>query len=403
MAAETKYVADAGVSPEMKRIRLIFCITTMFFWASEYCHVPYFTPYLRTLSMSATLIGFLTGTYGFTQLIVRIPLGIFADMSGRYKTLVRSGCFFTTISSLLLYVTTNVPLMFLARVLAGVAASNWVAFTVMYTGYFKPEESGKAIAQLNGYNNGGKLLAFFLGTLAASLWDYKVPLLMSVLTGAAGMIVSIFIKDNQGPGRTPVKFKELLLVFKDTTVLVPALLAIVFQMMGQGTAFSFTSDVARSMSATKVEIGVISCLFTATQIITSMFLMSSFAQKKPSEQLVFAGFGLYTVYCLMVGFAPGVWMLYPAQIVGGFANAVLTSILMSSAIKYVSPQKKSTAMGFYQAIYGIGMTAGPVLMGFFVDHTGYGGGFGIFAAIAAATAVCGLIFLGKINRAHRKA
>lgn len=63
-----------------KKVRWIFGLATMFFWASEYCHVPFFTPYLRTLGLSATLIGFLVGCYGFTQLCIRIPLGIFADM-----------------------------------------------------------------------------------------------------------------------------------------------------------------------------------------------------------------------------------------------------------------------------------------------------------------------------------
>ena len=29
----------------------------------------------------------------------------------------------------------------------------------------------------------------------------------------------------------------------------------------------------------------------------------------------------------------------------------------------VPKEKKSTAMGFYQAVYGIGITLGPVLMG----------------------------------------
>ena len=41
----------------MKRSRLLLSITIIFFWASEYCHAPYFTPYLQTLGFTATAIG----------------------------------------------------------------------------------------------------------------------------------------------------------------------------------------------------------------------------------------------------------------------------------------------------------------------------------------------------------
>lgn len=369
----------------------------MFFWASEYCHVPFFTPYLRTLGLSATLIGFLVGCYGFTQLCVRIPLGIFADMSGRYRFLVRAGCFFTTISSLGLYMTQDVFWMFVCRILAGVAASTWVAFTVMFTGYFPEEESGKAIAQINGFNNTGKLLAFFLGSASATAFGYQAPLLMSCITGFAAMFFSFFIKENDSR-RTPQKPRELLEVFKDVSVLVPAVLAIVLQMLMQGTAFSFTSDVARSIGANAVEIGVSSCLFTATQIGAVFFLNSSWAGKQERKNMVAAGFLLYTLYCLMVGFAPNMILMYAAQIIGGFANAVLTSVLMASCIAYVAPEKKSTAMGLYQAIYGIGMTIGPVIMGSFVDWSGYGGAFSLFALCALAAAIGALIFMPMVKR-----
>lgn len=358
--------------------------------------MPFFTPYLRTLGLSATLIGFLVGCYGFTQLCVRIPLGIFADMSGRYRFLVRAGCFFTTISSLGLYMTQDVFWMFVCRVLAGVAASTWVAFTVMFTGIFQKKKAERP-AQINGFNNTGKLLAFFLGSASATAFGYQAPLLMSCITGFAAMFFSFFIKDNDSR-RTPQKPRELLKVFKDVSVLVPAILAIVLQMLMQGTAFSFTSDVARSMGANAVEIGVSSCLFTATQIGAVFFLNSSWAGKQDRKNMVAAGFLLYTLYCLMVGFAPNMLLMYVAQIIGGFANAVLTSVLMASCIAYVAPEKKSTAMGLYQAIYGIGMTIGPVIMGSFVDWSGYGGAFSLFALCALAAAVGALIFMPMVKR-----
>lgn len=46
----------------MKKSRQLLSIVIVFFWASEYCHVPYFTPYLTLLGFSMTAIGFMVGS-----------------------------------------------------------------------------------------------------------------------------------------------------------------------------------------------------------------------------------------------------------------------------------------------------------------------------------------------------
>lgn len=376
-------------------------LTTAFFWASEYCHVPFFTPYLRTLGLTATIIGFLVGCYGFTQLCVRVPLGIFADLTSQYKWIVVAGCFFTTVSSIGLYLTQNVPLMFFFRILAGVAASTWVGFTILYTGYFPPEDGQKAIAQINAFNNSGKLLAFFLGSAAAMLWGYRAPLLMSCLTGVAAVACSFFIGEVKVK-RQAQSIPELLRVFGEISVLVPALLAIFQQMMIQATAFSFTSEVARTMGASPVEIGISSCLFTAAQIFTAGFVSSAFARRLGSRPLLTAAFTLLALYCAMVGFAQNMWTLYLAQIVAGFAAATIYSVLTADCIKYVDTGRRSTAMGFYQAIYGAGMTAGPVLMGRLIDLSGMRPAFYAFGGIALLAALLALALVPLVTRKYQK-
>lgn len=158
---------------------------------------------------------------------------------------------------------------------------------------FQKKKAERPLRRLMDLINTGKLLAFFLGSASATAFGYQAPLLMSCITGFAAMFFSFFIKDNDSR-RTPQKPRELLKVFKDVSVLVPAILAIVLQMLMQGTAFSFTSDVARSMGANAVEIGVSSCLFTATQIGAVFFLNSSWAGKQDRKNMVAAGFLLYT-------------------------------------------------------------------------------------------------------------
>ena len=142
-------MSTTQIDSQTKRIRLILGLVTLFFWASEYCHVPFFTPYLNSLGLTATIIGFVVGSYGFTQMCIRIPLGIFADVKNTYRMIIIFGCFCSTLSALGLYLVKNIVLLFFFRILAGVAASTWVAFTVMYSGYYAPEESSAAMSHIN--------------------------------------------------------------------------------------------------------------------------------------------------------------------------------------------------------------------------------------------------------------
>lgn len=389
------------VDPQTKQSRRILGIVTVFFWASEYCHVPFFTPYLKTLGLTATIIGFLVGSYGFTQMCIRIPLGIFADVKNKYRLIVIGGCFFTTVSSLGLYLTQNIVLMFFFRVLAGVAASTWVGFTVMFSGYYPADQGTVAMANINACNNTGKLLAFVLGSVTATLYGYRMPLLMSCITGFIAVGLSLFIKDVK-VSRKPVQFKALLGTFRELGVILPAGLAVVQQMILQATAFSFTSEVTRGLGASAAQIGFSSSLFTIFQISAALFVGHRIANKLGERKIIPAAFLVMTCYCLAVGLAPNIYMIYAAQIFGGFANATLFSMLLAGCIKYVSPEKKSTAMGFFQAVYGVGMTIGPVLMGRLVDVFGSATAFTVFGFCAAAAGFCAYLFIPMVAKRYVK-
>ena len=382
---------------QLKKSRGILGIVTVFFWASEYCHVPFFTPYLKTLGLTATVIGFLVGSYGFTQMCIRVPLGIFADVKRKYRFIVIGGCFFTTVSSLGLYMTQNVPLMFLFRVLAGVAASTWVGFTVMYSGYYPPSEGTKAMATINACNNTGKLLAFILGSVTANLFGYRAPLLMSCITGFIAVGLALFVKDVDVT-RKPVRFSALIGTFREVGVILPAGLAIVQQMILQATAFSFTSEVTRGLGASAAQIGFSSSLFTIFQILAALFVGHRIANKLGERKIIPAAFLVMTLYCVCVGFATNIYAIYAAQIFGGFANATLFSMLLAGCIKYVPQEKKSTAMGFFQAVYGFGMTLGPVLMGRLVDISGSQTAFAVFGVCASFAGAAAYVLIPAVAK-----
>ena len=57
----------------------LFCLVTGLFWFSMYTYVPVLTSYIESLGASHKMAGTIVGSYGFVQMILRIPLGILSD------------------------------------------------------------------------------------------------------------------------------------------------------------------------------------------------------------------------------------------------------------------------------------------------------------------------------------
>lgn len=83
----------------------------------------------------------------------------------------------------------------------------------------------------------------------------------------------------------------------------------------------------------------------------------------------------------------------------GKPTGILFSLLTSEAMLEISTEKRSTAMGFFQAIYAIGMTIFPVMSGFLNESFSMKASFLFLAGMAISGAFAILIYqqysLGK--------
>ena len=330
--------------PQSRTARRLLEVAVVFFWASEYCHAPYFTPYLHSLQIGSTLVGIIISCYGFTQMLVRIPLGIFTDTTGAYKKIITVGLFCTTVSSLGLFLTTNFVGILLFRMLAGVAASTWIATTVVYMAMFSEAESVRASARLNALNNGGKLLAFVLGGAAATLLNYRITLFMSFAVGLVGLVVMPFVTV-PAIRRTPLSLSRLGAVFTDKRILIPSLLMAVQQMILHSTVFSFTSNLAESRGAAAWMLSLLSAVFTAVQIFSARIIGGKRFQAIDRHAAILFGFALQFVYLAVLALAPNAWVILAGQVVCAFGGAILASLLLAECVSHVSQGERSTVVG----------------------------------------------------------
>ena len=194
-------------------------------------------------------------------------------------------------------------------------------------------------------------------------------------------------------------FKHALDVVKTPMIIVAALFAMLPQFYMQGTAFSFTSSKAKLLGASSFVIGIISLVFTLIQVLISPYVGKKLLKRMKSSSAVCLGLILLSLSCVSIAFANTPLLLILGNIIGGVGCLILNALLMSLIVRSVSEEKRSTAMGFYQAVYGIGMTLGPVLMGNLVGNKGYSFAY---MTIAIIMAVFAFVALPVVSKAEKK-
>ena len=364
---------------------LLFCVVTSLYWFSMYTYVPNLSTYAESLGASHKMVGLILGSYGFTQMLLRIPLGIFSDRINRRKIFINLGILISLISALAMGLFKKPIFLLIFRGLSGVAAAAWVTFTVLFSSYFPENEASKAIGYINSFNSLGQMAAMLLGGIIAQYLGPQSPFFLAFAVGVLAFILSFKIVE-QKIDKIPIKISALLSVGKDKNLLVVSGLGILIQLLAFATVFGFTPIAAEKIGASEFELGLLSTLSTLPVIFASAMSGSVFAKRFGEKNSLMAGFLITSLSCIIIPFIKSLNLLYLSQMLGGFGRGLVMSLLMGLSIKTIEPDRRATAMGFFQAIYGIGMSIGPIMVGFLSDTVGLSWGFltaGILGIVGA--------------------
>lgn len=366
-----------------KRI-LIF--VTGFYWFAMYTYVPTMALYAQSLGASYDMVGVIIGAYGFTQLILRIPIGVFSDAWGNRKLFVIGGIALASLSGLGMWLLPTVAALLICRGLAGVAASAWVDYTVLYASYFPSKEAPKALGFINAVNNLGQVTAMLAGGYVAQRGGLASPFLLGAVAGGVGIILSLFVREKPAEPK-PVNTKVLTEALQDSNLLRLSGLGIILQVVTFVTVFGFLPLAAQRLGASNFELGLLTTVTMVPSIFSSAMSGAYFSKRFGERATLVAGLFIISVSCIAIPFIGSLSFLYISQAAGGFARGLVFPLLMGLSIKNFPGDKRSTAMGVFQALYGLGMLGGPILAGILSNAFGLNVGFFV-------TGVIGLIGTG---------
>jgi predicted MFS family arabinose efflux permease len=351
-----------------KRDIRLFYLVTVAYWCSLYFYVPILGPYVEHLGGSLQMVGLVIGSYGVSQLVLRIPLGVFSDTIQKRRIFINGGLLLALISAVVMGLAPSPGLVLLGRALSGAGAATWVIFTVLFSSYFPPQEAPKAMGVIMFCTTMGQMIATTTGGFLADAFGWQAPFFLAGLVALGGLLFSMGIEEGvPQQKREPLQMGELLQVGRDRQLLLVSFLGVLYQGLTYASIYGFNPMYAVSIGATKSQLSLLALASTVPAAFASLKsgdLTARFGERR----VLLTSFGLFTLFTVVIPFVTELPMFYFTQAIANLGRGCIFPILLSLAIIDVPDEKRATAMGFFQSIYALGMFLGPVLAGFIGEH-----------------------------------
>ncbi|MCX8252107.1 MAG: MFS transporter [Dehalococcoidia bacterium] len=394
----TRNVASSAESGAVHRLtdaqarRGIITVTaaTIFLYLSLYLYVPFLPLRAAELGASNTMIGLVIAGFAVGQVVLRLPIGIGADFIGRCKPFAVGSLVLATVGGLGLALAPNTEMLFAARLLTGASVAGWVAITVLFASYYRPDDTAKAMSRIMTVWAAGLVLGTFAGGVVADLFGSKATFWGSVGAGAIGTALILSAPEPNLERVQRYGFETVRRVASSGLLLRLAVIGIGVQFIAFATYFAFVPVYAESIGASLSTIGYITT-FTLGAAMAGTLIAPMIIARVGYRVTVAGSLVVVGAATAAVTLAETVFPLFITQGIAGLGHGVLSAALMAIVALTAIPRLRATAMGFYQSMYGVGVLAGPLVAGLVADGPGLDGVFYVSALVAGGAAVLAVV------------
>jgi MFS family permease len=379
--------AGAARATNRRMMTILLCVAVFMYWISLYLYAPTLPTYVAGKVDTLSSIGIVLSMYGLWQAIVRFPLGIFADWMGKRKPFVIVGLALGAVGAWLLAAADGTGGLVVGRAITGLAAGTWVPLVVMFTSLFPPEDAVRASALLTFVGGVGRILATAVTGSLNNWMGYSLAFYLAAGAAILAIIVILPARERAQAPRVP-SLGNLGKLLRRSDVLLPSLLSMIQQYANWATTFSFVPLLAGELGATGVTLSVL-LSFNIAVVTFGNLIATTVVRKIGARNMVYVSFLLLAVGTAGAAFASSMTAVFVLQFLIGFSNGIGYPVLMGMSIRKVAEAQRGTAMGFHQAVYAIGMFAGPALSGVLADHWGMPPMFAVTAVVCLLLGLLG--------------
>lgn len=377
----------------------LLLVIVVLFWFAQYVFVPFLSPHLTALGMTASVAGMIMGAYGMAQLILRIPISVGEDVSGKHKAFILAGLGILAVASAIPLLFSSPAAYLIFRLLTGVSASTWVSYTAAFTQ--NVEDVKSRMGRLIAANNLGVMLSYVVSGLIYQYIGMNGLFAFSVISALAALALTCLWKPEKVQATGIFDMKTVLRTVSNRHLLKCSLMTALGQLVVFATSSSFVSNFAKDLGADSVMLSVIAAAFNALGVVTSWAYARGALKRLSERGQLMLSFALMAAYCALLPLCTSPWHVAAVQLVGGAARAVMYTLLMAIAPREIPAEAKTTATGVFQSVYSLGMTAGPMVMGALIDLSGsYAASFLMMGAVALVGVVWAAMGFSKRSDAE---
>ncbi len=348
---------------------MLYMISVFLFWVGQSLYLPTLPLYVKTKIDDLSMVGVVLSMYGLWQTIVRIPLGIASDWTGRRKPFILGGFICLGLGNWMMGAAGHISLLILGRMLTGIAVGVWVLLVVGFTSLFPASEVIRAAAMITLVSSFGRMSgALLTGVLNTLSRGYTLAFFLAAAAATAGASAMLPLHE---PHRTPKRstLRGLWQLLRREDVWLPSCLNIVVQYASWASVFGFVPILAQQLGVSDVSQSMLVSV-NIVCVVLGNAVSSCVITRSGPYQLMYSSFVLTAAGLIAAALATGLPALWCASFAIGLSWGIGYPLFMGLSVEFVAEEQRSTAMGMHQAIYGLGMFAGPWLSGIFADLSG---------------------------------
>jgi MFS family permease len=174
-------------------------------------------------------------------------------------------------------------------------------------------------------------------------------------------------------------------------LLTASFLCILMQFSNFAIAYGFSPIFAQQLGASIGDLGVLLFWYLLPNLAGTL-LSGTFIRRYLADRWILTvGFLLTSGAVFSIPLTGRLGTLFLVQAINGTGVGLVFPLLMGLSIQSIPREQQATAMGFFQSLYAIGMSLGPILSGVFAQEIGLTSVFVLNGTMALIGAVFSFI------------
>ncbi len=335
--------------------------------------IPIFPFLIQSYGGNPLIVGILISVYSLFQFIFGPILGRLSDKYGRKPVLVVSSML-NAFSYLLIFISQDLWLLFVSRVLAGIGGSNIGVAQAYVADVSKSHERTKLMALFGAFFGLGFIFGPFMGGFLASKFSLHAPFLLTfafALTNS--LLIFAFLKESVHSPKRHLKI-ELFNYKLTREIMKPknmGFLLVLFFLVN--FSFSLTMGIFplftnQIFSWNEEQNGYYFAMIGSVSFINQAFGIRFLLKRTGETMLIRLGLVVISLGFLSIGLANSVTML----LIGGLLFATGFSLINPNTQSLISLESKEdeqgVVMGISNSFASLARVLGPVIGGLIATY-----------------------------------